>query len=108
MAHLMERTAGEVASRKPRVIAPDQLAAEALGMMSENKITALFVTDAAIDLSGSSACTIACAPVWSEPPGRQGTAPPRSGQGRSAVTGRIRQAQLSSSARRSISKMSAA
>jgi arabinose-5-phosphate isomerase len=47
MAHLMERTAGEVASRKPRVIAPDQLAAEALGMMSENKITALFVTDAA-------------------------------------------------------------
>jgi arabinose-5-phosphate isomerase len=30
MAHLMERTAGEVATRKPRVIAPDQLAAEAL------------------------------------------------------------------------------
>jgi arabinose-5-phosphate isomerase len=45
MAHLMERSAGEVATRKPRVIAPDLLAAEALAMMSENKITALFVTE---------------------------------------------------------------
>jgi len=45
MAHLMERSAGEVATRSPRVIGPDLLAAEALAMMSENKITALFVTD---------------------------------------------------------------
>lgn len=45
MDHLMERRAGEVATRSPRVIAPDLLAAEALAMMSENKITALFVTD---------------------------------------------------------------
>ena len=44
MAHLMERTAGEVATRAPRVVAPDNLAAEALGVMSSNKITALFVT----------------------------------------------------------------
>jgi arabinose-5-phosphate isomerase len=46
MAHLMERTAGEVATRTPRVVPPDLLAAEALAMMSEAKITALFVTDA--------------------------------------------------------------
>lgn len=45
MEYLMERKAGEVATRSPRVIAPDMLAAEALAMMSENKITALFVTD---------------------------------------------------------------
>jgi CBS domain-containing protein len=45
MAHLMERTAGEVATRAPRVVAPDSLAAEALAVMSANKITALFVTE---------------------------------------------------------------
>ena len=45
MAHLMERNAGEVATRRPRVVPPDLLAAEALAVMSENKITALFVTD---------------------------------------------------------------
>jgi arabinose-5-phosphate isomerase len=44
MSHLMERTAGEVATRAPRVVAPDNLAAEALAVMSANKITALFVT----------------------------------------------------------------
>ncbi len=44
MDHLMDRRAGEVATRSPRVIAPDLLAAEALAVMSENKITALFVT----------------------------------------------------------------
>lgn len=43
IAHLMERSAGEVATRNPRSIAPDMLASEALAMMSENKITALFV-----------------------------------------------------------------
>ncbi|MFW5881985.1 MAG: KpsF/GutQ family sugar-phosphate isomerase [Roseicyclus sp.] len=47
MAHLMERTAGQVATRTPRVVPPDLLAAEALAMMSEAKITALFVTDGA-------------------------------------------------------------
>ena len=45
IAHLMERTAGEVATRKPRVIAPDDLAAEAMAVMSGNRITALFVVD---------------------------------------------------------------
>ncbi|MDG4646876.1 KpsF/GutQ family sugar-phosphate isomerase [Roseibacterium sp. SDUM158017] len=45
MDHLMDRRAGEVATRSPRVIGPEMLAAEALALMSENKITALFVTD---------------------------------------------------------------
>jgi arabinose-5-phosphate isomerase len=45
MADLMARTAGEVATRSPRVVPPDLLAVEALAMMSDNKITALFVTD---------------------------------------------------------------
>ncbi|MEJ6393083.1 KpsF/GutQ family sugar-phosphate isomerase [Gymnodinialimonas sp. 2305UL16-5] len=42
---LMECTAGDVATRTPRVIAPDMLAAEAMATMSEKKITALFVVD---------------------------------------------------------------
>jgi arabinose-5-phosphate isomerase len=46
MADLMARNAGEVATRSPRVVPPDLLAVEALAMMSDNKITALFVTDA--------------------------------------------------------------
>ncbi|UWQ95727.1 KpsF/GutQ family sugar-phosphate isomerase [Rhodobacteraceae bacterium M385] len=46
IAHLTERTAGEVATNQPRTIAPDLLAAEAMGMMATNKITALFVLDA--------------------------------------------------------------
>lgn len=46
IAHLTDRTAGEVATRQPRTIAPDMLAAEAMGMMAANKITALFVVDA--------------------------------------------------------------
>jgi arabinose-5-phosphate isomerase len=46
IAHLMDRTAGQVATRKPRVIAPDDLAAEAMAVMSGNRITALFVVDA--------------------------------------------------------------
>ncbi|BDW87178.1 MULTISPECIES: KpsF/GutQ family sugar-phosphate isomerase [Roseicyclus] len=45
IAHLMDRTAGQVATRKPRVIAPDDLAAEAMAVMSGNRITALFVVD---------------------------------------------------------------
>jgi len=38
--------AGEVATRDPLVIGPDELAQEALARMSARKITALFVTDA--------------------------------------------------------------
>ncbi|QXT39941.1 KpsF/GutQ family sugar-phosphate isomerase [Gymnodinialimonas ceratoperidinii] len=45
IAHLTEHTAGEVATTRPRTIAPDLLAAEAMGMMATNKITALFVVD---------------------------------------------------------------
>ena len=45
IAHLMDRTAGQVATRNPRVIAPDDLAAEAMAVMSGNRITALFVVD---------------------------------------------------------------
>ncbi|NKX44957.1 KpsF/GutQ family sugar-phosphate isomerase [Roseicyclus persicicus] len=45
IARLMDRTAGQVATRKPRVIAPDDLAAEAMAVMSGNRITALFVVD---------------------------------------------------------------
>ena len=45
IAHLMDRTAGQVATRRPRVIGPDDLAAEAMAVMSGNRITALFVVD---------------------------------------------------------------
>lgn len=48
IAHLMERNAGQVATRHPRVIGPDDLAAEAMGVMSGNRITALFVVDDAM------------------------------------------------------------
>lgn len=46
ITHLTDRTAGQVATSTPRTIAPDLLAAEAMAMMAENKITALFVVDA--------------------------------------------------------------
>jgi arabinose-5-phosphate isomerase len=46
MDRMMTSTAGEVATPSPRVIAPGDLAAEALAQMSENRITALFVIDA--------------------------------------------------------------
>ncbi|HID68662.1 MAG TPA: KpsF/GutQ family sugar-phosphate isomerase [Roseibacterium sp.] len=46
ITHLTNRMAGEVATNSPRVIRPDMLAAEAMAMMAENKITALFVVDA--------------------------------------------------------------
>ena len=42
---LMSCSAGDVATRGPRVVQPDMLAAEAMALMSENKITALFVVD---------------------------------------------------------------
>ncbi len=44
---LLERTAGDVATRNPRTIGAEMLASEAMAMMSENKITALFVLDEA-------------------------------------------------------------
>ncbi|OAN69291.1 D-arabinose 5-phosphate [Jannaschia sp. EhC01] len=46
IAHLTDHTAGEVATKQPRTIAPETLAAEAMGMMAAHKITALFVVDA--------------------------------------------------------------
>jgi arabinose-5-phosphate isomerase len=45
MAGLLDRTAGDVMTRSPRVIGADQLAAEALALMEDRKITCLFVTD---------------------------------------------------------------
>lgn len=42
---LMSRTAGEVATRNPRTIAPDALLTEALGVMNANKISTLFAVD---------------------------------------------------------------
>jgi len=47
MGDLMARTAGQVATRDPRVIGADDLAAEAMAVMSANRITALFVVDEA-------------------------------------------------------------
>lgn len=46
IAHLTDRTAGQVATRSPRTITADLLAAEAMAMMAGNKITAVFVVDA--------------------------------------------------------------
>ncbi|WP_140985931.1 KpsF/GutQ family sugar-phosphate isomerase [Asticcacaulis tiandongensis] len=43
---LLEKTAGEVASRHPRTVAPEMLAVEALGLMNDKKITTVFVVDA--------------------------------------------------------------
>ncbi|MDI7775602.1 KpsF/GutQ family sugar-phosphate isomerase [Asticcacaulis sp. EMRT-3] len=46
MDGLMDKTAAQVMHRGPLTIAPDALAAEALGVMNERKITSLFVVDA--------------------------------------------------------------
>ena len=42
---LLDKTAGQVMTPRPKVIYPQQLAAEALAYMNENKITRLFVLD---------------------------------------------------------------
>jgi arabinose-5-phosphate isomerase len=42
---LLDRTIGEVMTRKPKIVGPRQLAAEALATMHEKKITVLFVVD---------------------------------------------------------------
>lgn len=43
---LMERKAGQVATRNPRSVAPDALLTEALGVMNAGKISSLFAVDA--------------------------------------------------------------
>ncbi|MEZ5777212.1 MAG: KpsF/GutQ family sugar-phosphate isomerase [Paracoccaceae bacterium] len=43
MAGLLERTAGEVMTRAPRVVDPDAVAERAVALMKERKITCLFV-----------------------------------------------------------------
>lgn len=43
---LMEKTAGQIATRTPQVIAPDALAAEAVAQMNDRRVTALFVASA--------------------------------------------------------------
>ena len=52
LENLMARTAGEVATRNPRTIAPDALLTEALGVMNANKISALFAVDTEGHLKG--------------------------------------------------------
>jgi arabinose-5-phosphate isomerase len=46
MARLMECTAGEVATRSPVTVAPDTAAAEAVALMNNRKVYALFVVEA--------------------------------------------------------------
>jgi arabinose-5-phosphate isomerase len=47
MAGLLDLTAGEVMTRSPRTIGPDALAQEAVAIMTDRKITCLFVVDPA-------------------------------------------------------------
>jgi arabinose-5-phosphate isomerase len=49
---VLERTAGECMTTRPKVIAADDLASAALKMMEDHHITALFVCDAAGKLEG--------------------------------------------------------
>ena len=42
---LLDKTAGQVMTRTPKIATPNQLAAEALAFMNDNKITRLFVLD---------------------------------------------------------------
>ncbi len=44
-AELLNRTVGEVMTKAPKVVAPHQLAAEAVALMNEKKITVLFVVE---------------------------------------------------------------
>ncbi|MFY9240852.1 MAG: KpsF/GutQ family sugar-phosphate isomerase [Roseovarius sp.] len=45
LATLMDRTAGEIATRGPHITRPEALISEALGVMNASKISALFVVD---------------------------------------------------------------
>lgn len=47
MAQLMQATAGEIASKDPITVAPDELAASALAIMNARKISVLMVVDGA-------------------------------------------------------------
>ena len=42
---LLDKSAGEVMTRNPKIAAPGQLAVEALAFMNDSKITRLFVID---------------------------------------------------------------
>jgi len=42
---LLERTTGEIMTKKPKTVTPDTLAAEALEMLNASRITALFVVE---------------------------------------------------------------
>ncbi|OWU82258.1 D-arabinose 5-phosphate [Oceanicola sp. 22II-s10i] len=46
MDGLMDKTAGQVATRTPKVVPPEMLAAEAMRVMNQGKVTTLVVTDA--------------------------------------------------------------
>ena len=61
MDGLMGKTAGEVATRAPKIIAPDALAAEALALMNAHQITSLFV--ASMDEENAASPPRALAPV---------------------------------------------
>jgi arabinose-5-phosphate isomerase len=45
--HILERTAGDIMTRKPVTIGPGTLAVEALNRLEQRKITAVVVVDAA-------------------------------------------------------------
>jgi len=45
MHHLMTRTAGQVATRNPKTVPPTMMAAEAIEIMTRNKVHALIVVD---------------------------------------------------------------
>ncbi|KJZ19352.1 KpsF/GutQ family sugar-phosphate isomerase [Loktanella sp. S4079] len=47
MSGLLDRTAGEVMTRTPTIVSPNMLAAEALALMNNRKITCVFATDEA-------------------------------------------------------------
>ncbi|MCW1955281.1 MAG: KpsF/GutQ family sugar-phosphate isomerase [Roseobacter sp.] len=47
MGHLMEKTAGEIATLNPVTITPELFAAQALALLNEKKISALMVVDSA-------------------------------------------------------------
>jgi arabinose-5-phosphate isomerase len=50
MDGLLSRNAEEVMTRNPRTVAPDALAATALALMNDRKITCLFVKDGPVPL----------------------------------------------------------
>ena len=67
---LLDRKPVDVMTRNPKIIAPDRLAAEALAVMNERKITQLFVLnpeDKSRRPKVSCTCTIACAREWAKP-----------------------------------------